>query len=54
MIRDADLVKWLSFLHIETCTCPYQYKNLGILHGTSMGKGWVRMDTADDCPVHKE
>ena len=49
-----DLEKWKKFLHIEECRCPFEWKSGGILYGVSMGKEWHRMDTAPDCPVHKE
>lgn len=34
------------------CTCPLDYRGLGILYGISLGQGWVRLDDAPDCPVH--
>jgi hypothetical protein len=38
----------------QGCTCPHEWKSLGTLYGLSMGKGWVRMLTAEDCPAHKD
>jgi hypothetical protein len=48
----GDLASWLAFLGGQDCTCPYEWKGLGNLYGVSMGKGWVRMTTAPDCPEH--
>lgn len=46
--------RWDEFLGITGCTCPTEYRGLGILHGVSMGKGWVRMSTDPACPHHGE
>lgn len=34
------------------CTCPLDYRGLGILYGVSFGKGWVRLRDDPSCPVH--
>jgi hypothetical protein len=34
------------------CTCPLDYRGLGILYGISLGEGWIRLSDAPDCPVH--
>jgi hypothetical protein len=34
------------------CRCDHGYRGLGMLYGTSMGKGWVRTTTHPDCPHH--
>lgn len=34
------------------CTCPSEWKSLGILYGVGMGNGWVRTDSSPDCPHH--
>jgi hypothetical protein len=34
------------------CICPFEIKELGRLHGVSMGKGRVRVSTSPSCPVH--
>jgi hypothetical protein len=36
------------------CSCPFEWKGLGILYGISMGKGWVRMSDDPKCPHHGE
>jgi len=36
----------------RTCTCPHGERNLGRLHGVSMGRGIVRLDTTPGCPEH--
>lgn len=46
------LQKWLDWLGTPDCTCPSEWRGLGLLYGISMGKGWVRMDTAPDCRHH--
>jgi hypothetical protein len=48
-----SLQEWLAWLHPGVkCKCTYDYKSLGLLHGVSMGKGWLRMSTHPQCPVH--
>src|ERR1700677_2006711 len=44
----------LAWLGITGCTCPYEWKGLGVLYGISMGEGWVRMLTVKTCPEHGE
>lgn len=51
--RPDDLEKWLAFLGAH-CRCEYAWKGLGTLYGVSMGKGWVRMTDAPNCPEHGE
>ena len=34
------------------CSCPHAVRNLGRLHGVSMGKGWVRLTDDPSCPLH--
>lgn len=34
------------------CRCEFEYKPLGRLHGTDMGKGWVRTTTHPYCVHH--
>lgn len=34
------------------CKCEHAYKGLGILDGTKMGKGWLRVTTHPLCPEH--
>jgi len=48
----ASLTSWLTFLGIADCTCTWQFKGTGRLYGVDLGKGWVRMTTGPDCPVH--
>lgn len=36
----------------KDCTCPLDYRGLGILYGISLGEGWVRLSDAPDCPTH--
>ena len=47
-----DHLAWLRSIGAKECTCRYEYKGLGRLYGTSLGKGWLRMDTRKDCPEH--
>jgi len=47
-----DLEKWLAYLGIDYCICPWAWKGLGEVYGHSMGKGWVRVDTDPNCPEH--
>lgn len=49
---NVTLEHHLADVRAEGCTCPHAWKALGILYGISMGKGWVRLDDARDCPVH--
>ena len=51
-MRDADLDRQLAVHGEADCTCPHEYKGLGILYGVSMGKGWVRMTDDPNCPHH--
>jgi hypothetical protein len=40
---------WLESIgQVPGCTCRFQWKSLGRGHG----QGWVRMNTAKDCPEH--
>jgi len=52
MSDDASLRRDLEWLHTPDCSCPYEWKGLGILYGVSMGKGWVRMSTDPNCRHH--
>lgn len=58
MIRLADpacpdsLRRWLKWVDILDCPCAFDWQSIGILHGVSMGKGWVRVTTEPDCPHH--
>lgn len=36
------------------CTCEFAMRPLGRLHGVNMGRGPVRLRTAQDCPTHNE
>jgi hypothetical protein len=45
----ANLLAWLG---ISTCLCAWHYVGMGRVHGVSMGKGWVRIDTVPTCPHH--
>ena len=51
-----SLEQWLAWIErtcgAKPCTCRFEYRSLGRLHGSSMGKGWVRMTTEPDCPEH--
>jgi hypothetical protein len=42
-------VEWYK---LQGCTCTYTWKSYGRLYGISMGKGWVRMNDDDACPLH--
>lgn len=53
-MRSEALLHWLWFLDIEDCTCQYEYKSLGRLYGISMGKGWVRLSSDDNCLHHSK
>lgn len=44
----------LELLKLTACTCPYEWKSLGVLHGTHWGDGWGRALTVRDCPEHGE
>jgi hypothetical protein len=48
----VTLERHLAEVRTGGCTCPHSWKALGILYGISFGKGWVRLDDAEDCPVH--
>jgi len=50
----ASLARDLDWLQIPDCTCPFEWKGLGVLYGVSFGKGWVRMSTDPACPHHAE
>jgi hypothetical protein len=39
---------------ISDCSCPYEWRGLGVLYGVSFGKGWVRMKDDSRCPHHGE
>lgn len=47
----AVLMEWLG---IVGCTCPYEWRGIGVLYGVSFGKGWVRMRTTEGCPDHDQ
>jgi hypothetical protein len=48
----TSLERHLTEMHLKGCTCPHEWKGLGILYEISMGNGWVRMTDAEDCPIH--
>jgi hypothetical protein len=48
----STLADHLAWLDAADCTCPHEWKGLGHLYGTSMGNGWVRLETVPSCPVH--
>jgi len=50
--RPESLTRWLTWLEIADCPCPYDWQSLGTLYRVSMGKGWVRMSTDPKCPHH--
>lgn len=50
----SDLADWKKWLDITACTCPFEWRSLGRLHGGWMGNGWVRMRTDPRCPCHGE
>ncbi len=39
-------------LQKEGCTCTYEFKSGGRLYGVPFMKTWIRMNDADDCPLH--
>lgn len=51
-MRTPALTRWLVWLGMPECTCPTEWRALGVLHGVSMGKGWIRMSTDPRCPHH--
>lgn len=53
-MNQESKMKWLEYLGTPDCPCPTEYASLGILHGVSMGKGWVRVSTDPVCPYHGE
>jgi hypothetical protein len=50
--RPESLARWLDFLKTPDCSCPYEWRGIGILYGVSFGKGWVRMSTDPACQHH--
>ena len=46
------LSDWLDYLGIKDCSCEWAWRGMGVLYRQSFGNGWVRVDTADDCPHH--
>lgn len=48
----TTLERHLAEVHLEDCTCPHEWKGLGILYGISFGEGWVRVTDGAACPVH--
>lgn len=48
----VTLERHLASLGAGNCTCPHEWRALGILYGISFGHGWVRLDDAPACPVH--
>lgn len=52
--RPPELAAWLDFIGTTSCTCDYRYTSLGILHGISMGNGWVRTITNPTCTIHPQ
>jgi len=48
----TTLDRHLAEVHLKDCTCPHEWKGLGILYGISLGSGWVRLDDTTDCPHH--
>lgn len=49
-----SLARLLEWLGIVGCTCPYEWRGIGVLYGVSFGKGWVRMRTTEGCPDHDQ
>ena len=45
------LSDWLDYLGIKDCSCEWAWRGMGVLWGR-LGNGWVRVDTACDCPHH--
>lgn len=52
--KPPPLPEWLAYLGHPECSCEYAWKGLGVLYGVNMGKAWIRMTTAADCPEHRE
>lgn len=52
--KPEALRRWDAYLGTSDCTCPTEWKGLGVLYGVSMGKGWVRMSTDPACLHHGE
>ncbi len=50
--EDDRLAKFLAWLGTPDCRCDSEWRSLGVLHGVSMGRGWVRMTTDPQCPHH--
>jgi hypothetical protein len=51
--EDEGLRKWIVYVYKDDhCPCEYEFKNLGLQDGVSMGKGWVRLTTEPGCPHH--
>jgi hypothetical protein len=49
----ADHLAWLQReCGAKPCTCPHEWRGLGILYGISLGHGWVRMTDDPGCPEH--
>lgn len=47
-----SLRNWLTWVDILDCPCAFEWQGIGILHGVSMGKGWIRVTTEPGCPRH--
>jgi hypothetical protein len=56
MSPQQPLADWLAWLQntcdTKPCTCHYEWRGLGTLYGSSMGNGWVRMNTQPGCLEH--
>lgn len=50
----TPLAKHLAYLGLAACTCQWRWKGFGVLYGVSLGKGWIRMADAPDCPEHRK
>lgn len=50
--RPESLTRWLTWLNIADCPCPYDWRSLGTLYRVSMGNGWVRLSADPACPHH--
>jgi hypothetical protein len=52
----ADHLAWLvSIGDVPGCTCRYEWKGRSYVDGrrrVNLGPGWIRMNTARDCPEH--
>ena len=48
----ADHLAWLESIgQVPGCTCRFQWKSGRTPY---LWEGWVRMNTARDCPAHRE